>query len=46
VVVTIGMTAGSGLTTINAGQLVVTIQYRQADPNIGSTTAYPFGNFD
>jgi len=45
VVITIGMT-GAGLTTINAGQLVVTIQYRQADPNIGSATAYPFGNFD
>lgn len=46
VVVTIGMTAGSSLTTINAGQLIVTIQYRQNDPNIGSATAYPFGNFD
>ena len=46
VVVTIGMTAGSGLTTINAGQLVVTIQYRQPDLNIGNTTTYPFGNFD
>ena len=46
VVVTIAMTAGSGLTTINAGQLIVTLQYTQNDPNIGSTTAYPFGNFD
>ena len=46
VVVTIGMTAGSGLTTINAGQLVISISYVQPDPNIGSTTAYPFGNFD
>lgn len=46
VVVTIAMTAGSGLTTINAGQLIVTVQYTQNDPNIGSATAYPFGNFD
>jgi hypothetical protein len=46
VVVTIAMTAGSGLTTVNAGQLIVTLQYTQNDPNIGSTTAYPFGNFD
>jgi hypothetical protein len=46
VVVTIAMTAGSGLTTINAGQLIVTLQYSQPDPNIGNTTTYPFGNFD
>jgi len=46
VVVTIGMTAASSLTTINAGQLVVTIQYRQSDPDIGNATTYPFGNFD
>lgn len=46
VVVTIAMTAGSGLTTISAGQLIVTLQYTQNDPNIGSTTAYPYGNLD
>ena len=46
VVVTIAMTAGSGLTTISAGQLIVTLQYTQNDPNIGTTTTYPFGNFD
>ena len=46
VVVTIAMTAGSGLTTINAGQLIITVQYSQNDPNIGTTTTYPFGNFD
>jgi hypothetical protein len=46
VVVTIAMTAASGLTTISAGQLIVSIEYTQADPNIGSTTAYPYGNFD
>ena len=46
VVVTIAMTAASGLTTIDAGQLIVTIQYSQNDPNIGNTTTYPYGNFD
>lgn len=46
VVVTIAMTAGSGLTTVNAGQLIVTVQYTQNDNNIGTTTAYPYGNFD
>lgn len=46
VVVTIAMTAGSGLTTVNAGQLIVSIEYTQADGNIGSTTAYPYGNLD
>lgn len=46
VVVTIAMTAGSGLTTINAGQLVISVSYVQPDPNIGSATAYPYGNFD
>lgn len=46
VVVTIAMTAASGLTTIDAGQLIVTVQYSQNDPNIGTTTTYPFGNFD
>ena len=40
------MTAGSGLTTVNAGQLIVTVQYTQNDNNIGTTTAYPYGNFD
>lgn len=46
VVVTIAMTAASGLTTVNAGQLIVTLQYTQNDPNIGTTTTYPFGNLD
>jgi uncharacterized membrane protein YccF (DUF307 family) len=46
VVVTIAMTAASGLTTIDAGQLIVTLQYTQNDLNIGNTTTYPYGNFD
>ena len=46
VVVTIAMTAAGSLTTVNAGQLIVSIEYTQADSNIGSTTAYPYGNLD
>jgi hypothetical protein len=46
VVVTIAMTAGGSLTTINAGQLIVTLQYTQNDLSIGNTTTYPFGNLD
>ena len=29
-----------------AGQAYITVRYTQADGNIGSTTAYPYGNFD
>jgi len=36
-----GMTGGP-----TAGQAYITIRYTQADGNIGSTTAYPYGNFD
>lgn len=46
VVITIAMQAAGGLTTVNAGQLVLTVSYIQNDPNIGSATAYPYGNFD
>jgi hypothetical protein len=36
-----GMTGGP-----TAGQAYITIRYTQADGNIGSTTAYPYGNLD
>jgi hypothetical protein len=29
-----------------AGQVYLTVRYTQADNNIGSTTAYPYGNLD
>jgi len=38
--------AGSSMTTLNAGQIYVAIRYVQQDGNIGTTTAYPYGNFD
>jgi hypothetical protein len=38
--------AGSSLTTISAGQIYVAMRYVQADGNIGTTTAYPYGNLD
>lgn len=37
--------AGSTMTTINAGTLYFTVRYSQADGNIGTATAYPYGNF-
>jgi len=37
---------GTSMTTISAGTMYFTISYTQADGQIGSTTAYPYGNFD
>ena len=37
---------GTSMTTISAGTMYFTLSYTQADGNIGSTTAYPYGNFD
>ena len=37
---------GTSVTAITAGQYIFTVQYTQADGNIGTTTAYPYGNFD
>jgi hypothetical protein len=45
-VFTIGIAAASGLTAPTAGQFGITVRYRQADTNIGTGTAYPYGNFD
>lgn len=38
--------AGSTMTTLATGKFYVTLSYTQADNQIGSTTAYPYGNFD
>jgi hypothetical protein len=37
---------GTSMTTVSAGTMYFTVSYTQADGNIGSTTAYPYGNFD
>lgn len=37
---------GTSVTAITAGQYIFTVQYIQVDGSIGSTTAYPYGNFD
>ena len=37
---------GTTLSAVTAGQYIFTVQYTQADGNIGTTTAYPYGNFD
>ena len=45
---TIPYTAGSGTTlpVITAGTLTAAVRYTQLDGNIGTSTAYPYGNFD
>lgn len=45
---TIPYTGGSGTTlpTITAGTFTAAVRYTQLDTNIGTTTAYPYGNFD
>jgi hypothetical protein len=37
---------GTGTPAPNAGTLYLTARYKQLDPNIGTTTTYPYGNFD
>jgi len=37
---------GTSVTAITAGQYIFSVQYTQVDGSIGSTTAYPYGNFD
>jgi len=34
------------MTTLSAGQIYVALRYVQSDGNIGTTTAYPYGNLD
>jgi len=45
IVFTLSLT-GTTMTTISAGQIYVSLRYVQPDGNIGTTTVYPFGNFD
>jgi len=45
VVVTLKIT-NTGLTTPTSGQIEVTMRYNQNDMNIGTSSAYPYGNFD
>jgi hypothetical protein len=37
---------GTGLSALSAGKFNFALNYMQNDLNIGSTTAYPYGNFD
>ena len=45
---TIPYTGGTGTTlpVITAGTITAAVRYTQLDANIGTTTAYPYGNFD
>jgi hypothetical protein len=45
IVFTLSLT-GTTMGAISAGQVYFSIRYIQPDGNIGSTTAYPYGNFD
>ena len=45
IVFTLSLT-GTSMTTISAGQIYLAVRYVQADGNIGTATAYPYGNFD
>lgn len=45
IVFTLSM-AGTSMTSITAGQIYVALRYVQSDGNIGTATAYPYGNFD
>jgi hypothetical protein len=48
IVVTLATTVSGadGAAPFTAGRYNISVRYIQPDPNIGSTTAYPFGNFD
>ena len=37
---------GTSMTTLSAGQVYVAFRYVQPDGNIGTSTVYPYGNFD
>lgn len=37
---------GTGLSALSAGKFNIALNYMQNDGNIGSTTTYPYGNFD
>jgi hypothetical protein len=46
VVFTLSIAATATLATPTAGQIYVALRYVQTDGNIGTTTAYPYGNLD
>jgi hypothetical protein len=46
VVFTLSIAATATLATPTAGQIYVALRYVQPDGNIGTATAYPYGNFD
>jgi hypothetical protein len=45
IVVTLAI-AGTSMTTLTAGTFNITLRYGTPDTNIGTATAYPYGNFD
>jgi len=46
IVFTLSIAGSAALATPTAGQIYVALRYIQTDGNIGTATAYPYGNFD
>lgn len=46
VVWTVAVNGTSLVTPFNSGDIWLGLTYVQSDPNVGSATAYPYGNFD
>ena len=46
IVFTLSIAATATLATPTAGQIYIALRYVQPDGNIGTATAYPYGNFD
>jgi hypothetical protein len=46
IVFTLSIAASATLVTPTAGQIYIALRYVQSDGNIGTATAYPYGNFD
>jgi len=46
IVFTLSITGSTSVAVPTGGKLNFTVRYTQADPNIGNSTTYPYGNFD
>jgi len=44
--VVVGLKMTTGAAGLSSGQVEITIRYNQLDMNIGTSTTYPYGNFD
>ena len=44
--VVVGLKMTTGAAGLSSGQVEITVRYNQLDMNIGTSTTYPYGNFD